>query len=144
MCNFSTTTPTDKVVYSVLLMGSMKCYFGFKTELCCGLPEVTLQGDEKDWSEIERRAERLCEFDNAEGHMKKWYKMLRPILKNFTESVKGNPDIEWWSRVCNKVGNGSGPRYLSGWITAFCVFNDRLKWVGENSVSEYVSKGFVS
>lgn len=141
--NFSTTTPTDKVVGAVILMASMKSYFSYKFTLCCGLPMVTLEGVEEDWVELQNRAKRLLEFDNSsalnleKGYMAKWYKMLAPILQHFTDSVKGNPDIDWWSRVCNKIGNGSGPRWLSGWITSFCVFNDSGQWVGDNFSKEY-------
>lgn len=140
--DFSTTTPTDKVVGAVVLMASMKSYFSYKFTLCCGLPKVTLEGVEEDWVHLQDKAKRLLEFDNStgssiginifsNGHMAKWYKMLAPILQHFTDSVRGKPDIDWWSRVCTKIGNGSGPRWLSGWITTFCVFNDSGEWVGD-------------
>ena len=135
--NFSTTTHTDKVVGAIVLMASMKSYFSYKFTLCCGLPKVTIEGIEEDWVELQNRAKRLLEFDNSSlGHMTKWYKMLDPILQHFTDSVKGKPDIDWWSRVCNKIGNGSGPRYLSGWITTFCVFNDSGQWIGGDFTKE--------
>jgi hypothetical protein len=135
--NFSTTTPTDKVVGAIVLMSSMKSFFSYKFSLCCGLPKVTLEGLEQDWVELQNRAKRLLEFDIfSNGHMKKWYNMLGPILQNFTDSVRGKPDIDWWSRVCTNIGNGSGPRWLSGWITTFCVFNDSGQWVGDDFTKE--------
>jgi Domain of unknown function (DUF4419) len=148
--DFSTTTPTDRVVGAVVLMASMKSYFSYKFTLCCGLPKVTLEGVEEDWVHLQDKAKRLLEFDNSsfkfletfldsssllgleKGHMAKWYKMLAPILQHFTDSVRGKPDLDWWSRVCTKIGNGSGPRWLSGWITTFCVFNDKGQWVGDH------------
>jgi hypothetical protein len=116
----------------------MKSYFSYKFSVCCGLPKVTLEGVEADWVELQGRAKRLLEFDNPSvgGHMAKWYTMLAPILQHFTESVKGKPELAWWSRVCNKIGHGSGPIFLSGWITTFCVFNDSGKWVGDNFSKE--------
>lgn len=146
--NFSTTTSTDKVVGSVVLMSSMKSYFSYKLQLCCGLPKVTLEGVEEDWVHLQDKAKRLLEFDNGsileKGNMKKWYKMLGPILQHFTESVKGKPDIGWWSRVCNKIGHGSGPRWLSGWITTFCVFNDSGKWIGDDLSKESYGVGITN
>ena len=131
--NFSTTTQTDKLVGAIVLMSSMKSFFSLKFMLCCGLPKVTLEGVEEDWVELQNRAKRLLEFDIfSNGHMKKWYNMLAPILQNFTDSVRGKPPIDWWSRVCTNIGNGSGPRWLSGWITTFCVFNDSGEWVGDD------------
>jgi hypothetical protein len=55
---------------------------------------------------------------------------LGPVCAQFTASAKGTPDLEWWKRVCSHHGNGSGPRYLSGWITSFCAFSTEGKWVG--------------
>jgi len=144
--NFSTTTPTDKVVGAIVLMASMKSYFSYKFSLCCGLPKVTLEGVESDWVELQLRAKRLLEFDNPSlgNHMAKWYKMLAPILQHFTDSVKGKPDLDWWSRVCNRIGNGSGPRFLSGWITTFCVFNDSGKWVGDDFNKESYGEAVIN
>ena len=151
--NFSTTTPTDRVVGAVVLMASMKSYFSYKFSLLCGLPKITLEGVEEDWVHLQDKAKRLLEFDNSsaiasalgeKGHMAKWYKMLAPILKHFTDSVKGKPDVDWWSRVCTKIGNGSGPRWLSGWITTFCVFNDSGEWVGDHFAKEYYGEAVIN
>lgn len=65
--------------------------------------------------------------------MVKWYALLGPVLAKFTESARGAPDAAWWNRVCHYTGGGSGPTYLSGWITAFCVFNDDGEWVGDKT-----------
>ena len=66
--------------------------------------------------------------------MVKWHVLLKPVLQNLTLSAQGKPNLEWWSRVCSQHGNGSGPRYLSGWITSFCVFNENGKWVGDQVI----------
>jgi len=131
MPKFTTTKPVDRVVGSIVLMAAMKKYFTYKTELSCGLPHVTLEGTVEDWEELERRADRLVEFDTESGYMKKWHAMLSPVLAEFTQSAKGTPELDWWARVCNHLGGGSGPSYLSGWITVFCVFHDSGKWVGD-------------
>ena len=47
--NFSTTTPLDRTVGRVVLMAAMKKYFDYKMCLCCGLPNVTLEGTLEDW-----------------------------------------------------------------------------------------------
>ena len=44
---FSTTTTTDTIVASVIMMSTIK-YFDFKFCLMCGLPSVTLEGEQKD------------------------------------------------------------------------------------------------
>lgn len=130
--NFSTTTKKEQVVGAITLMATMKKYFSYKFSLCCGLPQVTLLGTAEDWKAVEERAKRLLEFDNDEHFMNQWYDMLAPILQQFTLAAQNKPDVEFWKHVCSHHGNGSGPRYLSGWITVFCVFNDSGEWNGTN------------
>jgi hypothetical protein len=129
--DFSTSTWTDKVVGSVALMATMKQYFAYRWELCCGLSNVTLSGTVADWEQIEKKVARLLEFDNQANHMKKWVDLLAPVCAQFTAAVKGNPDLEWWKRICSHHGNGSGPRYLSGWLTTFCAFSENGTWKGD-------------
>jgi len=128
---FTTTSPVDRVVGSVVLMATMKNYFDYKFSLCCGLPSITLLGTVADWKEIRHRAERLVEFDTGDKKMKMWSKMLFPVLDQFVRTAEGKCDKDWWNRIANHVGGGSGPTWLSGWITVFCVFNDSGKWMGE-------------
>jgi len=129
--NFSTTTQTDRVVGAVVLMAAMKNYFDYKFSLCCGLPKVTLLGTVEDWKEIRGRAERILEFDAGDKRMGKWGKMLFPVLDKLVESAEGKPDLDWWQKIANHVGGGSGPTWLSGWITVFTVFSDDKKWMGD-------------
>ncbi|KAM9980145.1 hypothetical protein ACTFIZ_006392 [Dictyostelium cf. discoideum] len=135
---FSTTTPNDTMAASIALMATVKSYFEYKMCLMCGLPEVTLEGTLDDWIDLKNRIEKLKEFDfkgNKDGSvMKDWSEMLSPIIDKIIDSVNGKPDIEWWNRIANQEGAGSGPRYISGWITAFCVFNNDGKWMGKNKV----------
>eukprot|EP01112_Ceratiomyxa_fruticulosa_P009469 TRINITY_DN2465_c0_g2_i2.p1 TRINITY_DN2465_c0_g2~~TRINITY_DN2465_c0_g2_i2.p1 ORF type:complete len:348 (+),score=58.04 TRINITY_DN2465_c0_g2_i2:176-1219(+) len=129
---FSTTSPIDRVVGAVILMATMKNYFSYKFELCCGLPSITLLGTIDDWKEIRHRAERIVEFDTGDKKMFMWREMLLPVLDQFINTASGNCDKEWWNRIANKQGGGSGPRFLSGWVTVFCVFSDEKKWMGDD------------
>ncbi|EFC36665.1 predicted protein [Naegleria gruberi] len=131
MPDFTTTTQSDRMVGAVVLMAAMKKYFDYKFELECNLPSVTLLGQVEDWIKIRERANRLLEFDTEEECMKKWSQYLFPVLDKFVESIKGNPDKEWWNRVANFLGGGSGPSFISGWITTFCVFSETGKWLGD-------------
>jgi hypothetical protein len=45
------------------------------------------------------------------------------------QSAKGCPDIEFWKLVVHYKRNGSGPRYLSGWVTVFCLVDDKGAWM---------------
>jgi hypothetical protein len=128
MPSFSTTTDTDRVVGAMVLMASMKKYFSYKMTLMCGLPSVTMLGTEEDWVDIANRAKELLKYDNSKGYMKTWYSLLKPILDNFVSSIRGKPDLQWWNSCCTSLSRGSGPRYLSGWLTVFSVYNNDGEW----------------
>ena len=93
----------------------------------CGIPSVTLEGEKSDW---ERLLARLDKLDSFGEEPKAWAAMLRPILTRFVRAFDGKPDIKFWSRVCHYHSDGSGPTYLSGWITAFCIWSSQGKWQG--------------
>lgn len=130
--NFTTTTDTDRMVGAVVLMASMKSYFEYKMCLMCNLPSVTLLGEVEDWIEVRNRANKLLEYDLNKKEISSWTKLLFPVLDNFVKTAKGNPDLEWWNKIAHYEGGGSGPRYISGWITTFCVFDEKGKYMGNN------------
>lgn len=129
--NFSTTTNTDRVVGAMVLMASMKTYFDYKFKLCCGLPSVTMLGTEADWIDVANRAKKLIDYDNNQGFMKTWYALLEPVLNNFVSSIQGKPNLEWWNQCCTSLTGGSGPHYLSGWLTVFSVYDNEGNWVAD-------------
>jgi hypothetical protein len=47
--NFSTTKTVDRIVASVTIMSTPQSYFEYVCNLCCGIPEVTLEGTVDDW-----------------------------------------------------------------------------------------------
>ncbi|CAL8070651.1 unnamed protein product [Orchesella dallaii] len=137
--SFSTTTDNDLVSIGVVFMATMKKYFDYKMRLSCGIPNVTLEGTVEDWENIHNRLEKLKEYNLA-----KWYDMLEPVLKQFVEAKRGTADLDFWQRICHSKGGGSGPSYLSGWITVFCVFDVEGNWQGNipkpDMVDEETSK----
>jgi hypothetical protein len=128
---FSTTTPNEKLVGAIVLKASMKKYFDYKMCLQCNLPSVTLLGEVDDWIKVRERADRLVQYDIKQGYMAKWSEMLLPILDQFVSAAEGKPDVAFWNRIAHQEGGGSGPRYLSGWITAFCFFSQDGDWMGD-------------
>ncbi|VDB91594.1 unnamed protein product [Peniophora sp. CBMAI 1063] len=127
---FSTTTPNDTVVASVTMMATMKAYFDYSFALLCGIPRLTLLGDKADWEDIARRAEKLRSYGKE---CEVWHNMLAPVLGRFVgafDKPKDMANLEFWQRVAHYQGGGSGPTWLSGWITAFCVFSTEGEWLG--------------
>ncbi|KAF9525538.1 hypothetical protein CPB83DRAFT_796286 [Crepidotus variabilis] len=140
--NFSTTTDNDTVVCAVLMMATLKSYFDYKMCLMCGLPSVTLLGDKSDWESLIIRLDKLSSFGTEPAAFSK---LLKPILRRFVDAFtraesKAPQDTDFWGRICHYSSGGSGPSYLSGWITAFCPWDDKGKWMGPE-ISEGIGKG---
>lgn len=126
--NFSTTTDTDRVVGSVLLMGAMKHYFEYSFECeTCGIPSVTLLGDRADWKELQDRIERIPRLT---GEAVDFHHLLKPIARHMLLSFDeptSDAVLKFWrviaSRERPRYSMSGGPsEYISGWITTFCFW----------------------
>lgn len=124
--NFTTTTDNDLVTVGVVFMATMKKYFDYGFMLACGIPQITLEGSIQDWQNIYDRLEKLKEYK-----LRKWYDMLEPVVKQFVNAKMGNVDKDFWQRIVNYERGGSGPSYISGWITVFCTFDQDGNWKGK-------------
>ncbi|KAG9309556.1 hypothetical protein JVU11DRAFT_10535 [Chiua virens] len=132
MPSFTTTTATDTATSAIVMMGSMKEYFEYTFLVGCGLPKVTLEGEKKDWEDILRRLERLKEYG---VQTIAWYHLLRPIISRFIaayDAPTSKKNLDFWNKVAHSTGGEEvySPLYLSGWITAFCVFDQLGQWQG--------------
>ena len=133
---FSTTNENDRIVASISMMATLQSYFEYKYCLLCGLPSITLLGSIDDWKLLRGKVDRLLEFDTKDGLMKKWLELLTVVLDEFVETKSGVDNMEFWDRICHYSGGGSGPTYLSGWITTFGVFDKDGKWQGNERNAE--------
>lgn len=59
MPDFTTTTENDRVVASVTFMGAMSAYFDYGGRTGCGLPSVTLMGEQRDRETILEKLEKV-------------------------------------------------------------------------------------
>jgi hypothetical protein len=51
--DFTTTTPTSKIVSQVTIMEAVKSYFEFKVIIIgCGIPKITIEGTTQDWKKL--------------------------------------------------------------------------------------------
>lgn len=125
--SFSTTTETDVAVASVLLIGAMQNYFSFKYRTLCGISSITLLGEVADWSDILSRLDKLDEFGSEP---RRFAEILRPIIENIILSFRDphNPSVlQFWNTIAHKETLASGEDSLSGWITAFCYWDEAGK-----------------
>ncbi|KAI1071682.1 hypothetical protein LB507_005127 [Fusarium sp. FIESC RH6] len=124
--SFSTTTDADRAVGSVLLMGAMQQYFSYTCMLTCGLPSVTLLGEATDYEDILTRLDKLEKMGEEPT---RFAELLRPVVRKMILSFEqpANPDIKnFWNSIAD-MHNMSGATTLTGWITAFCFWNDEGK-----------------
>ena len=122
MPDFSTTTENDRVVASIIMMGALQKYFSYGFMLTCGLPSVTLLGTRDDWLKMQQRLEKLPQLGTEPSE---FYSLLKPVLAHFVasfDSPEAQETKDFWQKIAHESG-GSGPYYLSGWITAFCFWD---------------------
>ena len=139
MPEFSTTTDSDRAVAAVLMMGAMQKYFSYGMRLRCGIPSVTLLGEREDWEKILNKLNKLSEFGDEPTT---FAELVRPVVRNFiaTFDAQFKPSAEildFWSRIADRHSGGSGPSYLSGWITAFCMWDEDGKLLRHVRSSEF-------
>ncbi|CAK9050516.1 unnamed protein product [Durusdinium trenchii] len=130
--SFTTTTANDRIAASVTMMSTLQAYFEYVCCLMCGIPKVTLLGKVEDWLQLRAKIDRLPEFDLEDKLMTKWHAMLAPVLDRLISSASGKNELDFWDRVCHHKGGGSGPSYLSGWITVFAAFSNKGEWRGDD------------
>ncbi|KAG0338179.1 hypothetical protein BG000_004414 [Podila horticola] len=123
MPDFTTTTTDDRIISSIIMMSTLKKYFKYSFYTLCGLPAVTLLGEKGDWEKLLIRIEKLAEYGEETTQ---WRNLLKAVLTGFVKTFN-NPDSEetkdFWMRISQREFGGSGPSYISGWITAFCFFS---------------------
>jgi len=96
-----------------------------------------LLGTPDDYQKLKEKVDKLTEYDLGNGILKKWHAMLSPIFEELINSSKGTPNLDFWNKICHYHGGGSGPRYLSGWISVFCCFDENGKWQGDTGEKEW-------
>jgi hypothetical protein len=125
--DFTTTTDNDRVVSSVVLMSTTKHYFSYRVQMLCGLPAVTLLGEKQDWEILLAKIDKLAEYGQE---TEAFANILRPVLAHFVKSLEdpeSSATKDFWQHIALMDGGGSGPSYLTGWITAFCFFHQHGK-----------------
>ena len=115
-------------------MSTLQKFFDYKFSLKCGIPNVTLLGTPEDWETLRAKVDRLLEFEvEGQKHMESWHSWLVHICDNLVASANGSPSMEFWDKICCHLGGGSGPSYISGWISTFAIFNSEGKFQGDKT-----------
>lgn len=125
MQRFSTTTDDDRIAAGIIMMATFQSYFSYYDACSCGLPSVTLLGTREDWVQILNAIERLAGFGEQPTM---WLSLLRPVVNRFVRSFDEPTSVDvinFWQRIADYRVGGSGADYLSGWLTAFCFWDEK-------------------
>jgi hypothetical protein len=123
MPDFTTTQKTDLIVAAILMMGALQKYFTYKMSLVCGIPTVTVLGEREDWVKMVGKLDKLSQLGEEPTL---FAELLKPVLNRFVASFDdpiSSSVVDFWSTCAHETG-GSGPFFLSGWITAFCFWDE--------------------
>lgn len=91
MPSFSTTTNSDKVVASILMMGSLQKYFSYKMSVCCEIPSVTLLGNRDDWEQLVAKIDKISKLGKEPTTFARF---LLPVLERFVVTFDRPDDPE--------------------------------------------------
>jgi len=120
---------------SVTLTKPTQSYFKYECSRC-GIPKVTLEGEKGDYENILQRLDAFSTFGLGE-EPNAWVTLLRPIILKFIAAFDGRPDVDFWNKIAHiDDQKRSGGPVLSGWITAFCVWDTDGYWQGPRLTKE--------
>jgi hypothetical protein len=112
-CDFSTTSDVERTASEILLMDTYSPYFDFVVMCVCGIPEITLLGEARDWRAIRERVDVLTELD-----LGWWASSLAPILEKLVAASEGRPDAPFF-RDIYKPQDAYGGEIIVGWSARF-------------------------
>lgn len=123
---FTTTTATDAVVATILIMGDLPKRVQFIGCSERGIPSVTLLGELSDWEELHTKLDKLETFGTEPAQ---FGCLLKPVISRFIESFHDPTSknvVQFWDRMVSDECSNSGA--CGGWISAFCFWSEQ----GEN------------
>lgn len=130
MPNFTTSTVVDEMTSTVYLLGQNVAHLPPRRSdagraPACGLPSVTLQGEQDDWAQILSKLDRLPAFGPQAAAYKQ---QLAPLLRRFIDSFAapdGAATRAFWNQIVTATGPNpacsGAPAYdtISGWLSGF-------------------------
>lgn len=122
-CNFSTTTPLEKIASEITIMESVKPYFEFIViRIVCGIPEITLEGTPEDWEKVLSKAKSLKGYK-----LEWWISELEPLLEEFVKASKGEINKGFWRNMFkyHSQEKYGAPNMIDGWIVKFFPYDKK-------------------
>jgi len=119
--DFSSSTSTDRIINSIMLMKAFEEYYHYVAELECGIPGVRMMGPERDWQNLVNKLNKVQKFLAPIDDVLKlgeWFNSTRVVLGNLLDTYQEKDTTEWWSKIFDiqkSYGSGGGT-FLTGWF----------------------------
>ncbi|KAI5304089.1 hypothetical protein KEM56_006857 [Ascosphaera pollenicola] len=139
--SFTTTTETHQLMNAVLFLGQCPEFEpglvppGNNAEMDRGIVTVTMTGQLQDWIHLREMVQFLGNYD---GVLKNWHQMLDVVLRFFIfcyAKPSSSGSKHFWRIAILRDGGRSAQPQISGWITAFCLW----QWTGEPTKESFGS-----
>ncbi|PTB79817.1 hypothetical protein M440DRAFT_1437012 [Trichoderma longibrachiatum ATCC 18648] len=131
--DFSTTTSQDITTTTLVMMATTKSYFEYIMRGGCGFPSVTLLGVRADWVKLLEKVAKIATYG---GDLAVWSRLLTKVvekmIKTFDEP-ESQTTKDFWTRAVHHAGRDGSLEIetLSGWITAFCRWDEKGENIGQ-------------
>ncbi|WP_338814686.1 DUF4419 domain-containing protein [Bernardetia sp. Wsw4-3y2] len=115
--DFSTTSPTEKIVSQITVLNTFQPYFNYDfSTVLCGIPQITLEGTIEDWQKVIDKSKKLIMYE-----LDWWISELLPILEEIKETANGKIDKQFWMNMFKQhaLDEYGQPKIVNGWITRF-------------------------
>lgn len=133
---FTTTGKIERAANEVVLIDATQSYFEYLLQTMCGIPEITLEGEVKDWQLLRSRILAVGEIYELQW----WTDHLSPILDRIVNTAKGLNESTFWSNFY-KISDTSGGPYINGWITLWFPYIQNIyRSIEKNSCLEREGK----
>jgi hypothetical protein len=113
---FSTTGPIERTAFEIISLASIQPFFRFRlTTTSCGIPAVTLEGEEEDWQTLAHRLEGFRGLVPAERLVR-----MQSALAKLGAAAGGDVDKEFWRSIYRVGPRGPCRSHdAEGWVLSF-------------------------
>jgi len=123
---FSTSTPETRTVLNVILLSSVKESLSMRGASGCGIPNVVLLGEKKDWEQILVRLDQLAQYD-----LQFWTDELKPIIREFVNAFDGKANRTFWQQIY-KYRQGYMMEEMNGWASKFFPYFVQAEYIDDS------------
>ncbi|KAJ3035678.1 hypothetical protein HDV00_003565 [Rhizophlyctis rosea] len=118
--SFTTTTPTNHIAHSAVLMDVVKAFYTYTIMTMCGIPWIDITGTKEDWIALSQALDKSL----PSLELGDWNNNLQQILANIISVYEGNTDTTFWKQFYYYQGprGSGGVAKIDGWIARLFLY----------------------